>query len=188
MAYIFGMLMGYICLGMFSEESVAKLTQYVGENIKIFLSYSETLDKAMYFKSVLKKEAFEYVFLWCSGLSVLGVILAPVFMLYKGYILGFTCAFMLKSFNGKGLIFDVIVLLSQNLIKFPALMFAGMCAVSYALKKSGSPAVKSRSPQKGLMGIYTMFVVCAFLFHCAGIYMECYIIPHFIFLFAGNMV
>ncbi|MBE6039120.1 MAG: hypothetical protein E7218_08010 [Anaerofustis stercorihominis] len=188
MSYILGMLLGYICLGLFSEDVIAELTQYIGGNFKTFLSYSETLDKSAYFRDVFGSEAISFCVMWIMGLSALGVFYGPAFMLYKGYVFGFTCAFMLKCFDGKGLVFDVLVLFSQNVIKLPVLMFAAMCTMSHALKKTSSPSQKHYRREGGLMGVYTMFMAGALLFYCIGIYVECYIIPHFVFLLAKDMI
>ncbi len=189
MAFILGILLGYATLMMLKDEITAELTEFMGENLKSFLSYSEDLDKAAYFREVFFSELWWFVIMWIAGMSVLGVFFPPAFLLYKGYIFGFTFAFMLRCFDGKGLLFDILVLISQNVIKIPVLLFASMCTMSHALKKTPDN-ISKRKPKGdiGITGAYTLCMIFSLAAYAVGILLECYVIPHFVFLLAKDMV
>lgn len=60
-------------------------------------------------------------FLFFMGISVIGVPLALLLLFTKGFILGFTVAFLLQMFGLKGLLLLIVGVLPHNLLLIPAL-------------------------------------------------------------------
>ncbi len=189
LSFIFGMLLGYAALMIFSEKTLSELEKYLSDNLKTFLTYSENLEYGKYFLNVLASSIPQFLLLWLVGLAGGGVFFPPAFMAYKGYVLAFTFALILNRFDGKGLLFDILVLVSQNIIKIPSLMFASMCAMSHSLKKSPGN-IRGRKPvnDKGITLAYSLCMIISFMVYTAGIFVECYVIPHFVFIIAKNMI
>lgn len=189
MAFVLGILFGYAMLMLLTEESILSLEEYLSDNLKLFVSHAEDLDRALYFRNVFFDECRYFIIMWITGMGILGVFFPSVFMLYKGCIFGFTFAFMLRGYDGKGLLFNIIVLISQNLIKIPVLLFACMCTMSHALKRTPDNISKRRP--KGdfaITGIYTLYMILSLIAYTVGILLECYVIPHFVFIIAKDML
>ena len=188
LSLVLGMILGYFALMAVSEEMMTELKKYMTENLKIFLSYSGDLDSKEYFKSVFSSEWVYFLILWGVAHSRASVFFPSVFMLYKGYTFGFTFAFITNCFDGKGLLFNIAVLLTQNTIKIPTLLFASNCSMSYALKKSPDKVMRRTGENKGVAGIYTAYMLASLLVYSLGIFVECYIIPYFVFILAEDMI
>lgn len=67
------------------------------------------------------------------GLSVIGVPLVLLYLFVKGFLLGFTSAFIISQLGGEGILFVAYTLLPQNALLVPALMFFTASCIHVAL-------------------------------------------------------
>lgn len=71
--------------------------------------------------------------IWLLGISTVGMPFIPVIIFLRGFVLGFTVGFLVNELGFRGLIFGIVSVLPQNLIIVPAIVVAGMVAISFSL-------------------------------------------------------
>lgn len=71
--------------------------------------------------------------IWLLGLSVIGMPLVPVIIFLRGFVIGFTVGFLVNELSFKGMAFALVSILPQNLIIVPAIIIAGMMAISFSI-------------------------------------------------------
>ena len=189
LSFMTGMILGSVSLMIFPEEMTENLGEYLAGNLKVFLSYSESLDKEKYFCDVFTKSLIPFFIVWAAGFTFAGVFFPPLLLAYRGYVTSFSFSLILHFYDGKGLLFGILVILSQNIIKIPSLMFAAMCAMTHSLRRSeGNIRGRKTVGEKGLIFAYTLLSGAAFAVYTAGIFVECYVIPYFVFTLAPDMI
>jgi len=129
-----------------------------------------------------------YLFITVFGLTTMGCIFTPAFVLFKGFILGFTNTFLLMQFGFKGFLFSFFTIFPQNLIKLAALLFTGVCVFSFSLKKIEKKRNNFSRPSSGLYLTYAIAILIGFAINFAGILIESYIIPFFMFIFSPELL
>lgn len=71
--------------------------------------------------------------IWLLGISIIGMPVVPVIVFLRGFVIGFTVGFLFNELSFKGLIFALVSILPQNLLIVPAVIFAGMLAMSFSV-------------------------------------------------------
>lgn len=71
--------------------------------------------------------------IWLLGLSLIGMPLVPVIIFLRGFVIGFTVGFLVQELSFKGMAFALVSILPQNLIIIPAIIIAGMMAISFSI-------------------------------------------------------
>ncbi len=189
--FIGGIIIGIVCVKFLSSSLQSELIGYLKNFFTTFSTGQDSFDKLTYFKQNLLNEAKVYAILWLSGLTVLGLGVAPFYVLFRGFIIGFTNSFIIANYGIRGLFYNIVTIIPQNLIKIPALLFACVCILSFSLKRTTG----KNSLHKNVSSIswnmylaYTLFIVAAFVFSVLGVLIESYIIPYFIFVFTPDMI
>ena len=108
----------------------------LGEYLNNFLS-------AYGIQSAKRSEVFAFslytnikilLFMWASGLWVGFIPFGLLQLGIKGYKLGFTAAFLVQLYGGKGILLVLVSLLPQVMILFPALMFYAVFNLKFAIE------------------------------------------------------
>lgn len=188
--FIAGIIIGIVCVKFLSSSLQADLINYLKTFFSSFLSSKETFDNLSYFKQNLYNEAKLYFLLWLSGLTIIGLGAAPFYVFLRGFVIGFTNSFIISNYGLKGLFYNIVTIIPQNLIKIPALFFACVCILSFSLKKTSDKSkIKKYAPVNANMYVtYTLFIFAAFVVSVLGVLIESYVIPYFIFIFTPDMV
>ncbi len=128
---VIGMGMGVWSAGSLEGEQVNELQAY------ITTLFSETPAEGLHGTAILKAATFEnLVFfgaVYFAGLSVIGapVMLALIFV--RGFALGFAASLIIGRQGLPGILLACASLLPQNIILLPAMIFAGVAALSFSL-------------------------------------------------------
>lgn len=70
---------------------------------------------------------------WLLGLSLVGVPLVLVLVFYRGFLLGFTVAALVKELAFGGVLASLVAVLPANLLMVPAIVVAGVSAISFGV-------------------------------------------------------
>ncbi len=130
-AVFVGIVIGSISEITMASDAYENLNTYIDN----FLSaYSiQPVNKAEIFKTSFYSNVKVILFLWISGLWVGFIPFAILHMGIKGYKLGFSIAFFVQAYKGKGVIFALFSLLPQIFILIPALMVYAVFNMKYAI-------------------------------------------------------
>lgn len=167
-ALLIGTVLGSFSAVNLDSEKFESLSRYTDSFIS---SYNlQPVSKTGVFLSSVATNIKTVFFLWLSGLWV-GLIPLTLFQTgIRGYKLGFSTAFLVSAYNGKGLIFAIMSMLPQMLIFLPALAVYAVFSIKYSisvkrLRNHGNPAQvrKEMYFRNALctLGILTVMVICS---------------------------
>lgn len=86
------------------------------------------LNNLSIFKVSLANNILSVILLLIFGLTYIGIVFSPLYVIFKGFCFGFSIAFLVESFGRRGLIFSIASLLPHSIVSIPCTIF--LCAVS----------------------------------------------------------
>ncbi len=153
-----------------------KTDAYKNLNIYIdnFLSvYNlQPINRLEIFKTSFYSNTKMVLFLWVCGLWVGLIPFAIIQMGIKGYKIGFSIAFFVQAYQGKGIIFIFLSMMPQIFILIPALMIYTVFNIKYSLsihklneRKSILSVRKDMYLRNFLciIGIILVIILCSFI-------------------------
>jgi stage II sporulation protein M len=186
LSFILGMILGYVSILFLSQETINGLKGYLTENLKIFLSYSDNLDRKDYFFSVFMDDVRCYLLMVLISMTPPGAFFPPLLMLYKGYTLGFSMSFVCGQFEANGILFAIVGIFLSNILKMIPLLFAANCSMSYSLKKIAKNAYSKKDNH--VFPVYIIYVGASITLNAITIFTEIYVTSHFVFKLVKNML
>lgn len=124
-------------IGSLSAASIS------GERFDALSGYMNNFLSAYGIQSANRSEIFLFslyanikilLFMWVSGLWIGFIPIGLLQLGIKGYKLGFTVAFLIQLYGGKGIMLILVSLLSQVLFLIPALMFFAVFNLKFAVE------------------------------------------------------
>lgn len=128
---LIGICIGAFWVGILSTDAKNMLKTYIDKFFMLIPAYP--LDNGLIFRASLKNNIIPIIILFFISMTYLGIILAPLYITYRGFCLGFSIAFLTESFGKKGFMFTLIALLPQNIVYIPAIIFACFISLKFSL-------------------------------------------------------
>lgn len=97
----------------------------------------------------------------------------------RGYIVGFTVGYLVKQEAGRGLVLALVGVLPQNLCYVPAFIGAGAVALYFSI----TLLHRQHAPLRRL-GVYSLIFLFFLLLVILGSWLEAYLVPLLLRLFA----
>jgi len=170
--FIIGLIIGPILLNIIPLEEKNELVVYLN-------SFLDGLKKDILFEQNIEKiiwNEIKYILiLWIAGLSVIGVPLILFLVFFKGVVLGFTIAFILKELGIKGILLTGVTILPQNLIIIPVIIITSMIGILYSISLISHK--QKKFDFKFSFSSYTFFIILMNFFVLIGTLYEIYVIP-----------
>jgi stage II sporulation protein M len=131
--FVMGIIFGSLSVNSLGEGQKLELTQY----IRLFLQGFRQDPAAMISDPVYAREAIAghlktIFFLLVLGISVIGVPLILLLVFTRGFILGFTIAFLMQQLAGKGVVFAAAAVLPHQFLVVPALVTVTVANIDFA--------------------------------------------------------
>lgn len=174
----------FFCMGIFfgavaartvSLDQADHLTAYLNGFLE--KTAGTPVSEQIYFRPAALNNLYIILAMYILGLTVVGIPLVLVAVFTRGFIMGFTVGFLLRTKALKGLVFAVISVMPQNILVVPAIILGGVTALSFSglLVKSRfkSPAAGMKQP----FGLYTAVMVALCVLTTAAGLIETYITP-----------
>ncbi len=183
--FLAGIIAGSFAAKFMTDEQGLDLTDYIVKNLYTSSEYdtqdiSGTERLIGYILNDFKTYAITAIF----ALTMLAVPYCMILCAYKGFIIGFTSAFLIKMTSSKGILFILLSVMPQNTIRIILLIFCCVFVIKYALqKKEFSPENKKKNAYK----LITIILLTA----CANIstnLIEAFITPHLMKLFSLYLI
>ncbi len=169
---IIGLIIGPILLNVIPLEQKNELVVYLN-------SFLDGLKKDILFEQDIMKiiwNEIKYILiLWIAGLSVIGIPLILFLVFFKGVVLGFTIAFILKELGIKGILLTGVTILPQNLIIIPVIIITSMIGILYSISLISHK--QKKFDFKFSFSSYTFFIILMNFFVLIGTLYEIYVIP-----------
>lgn len=124
---VMGIIFGVIGVKTLTDQQLA----FLGNYIDLGLNNIEKIESQTVAKYAIWRNLETILKIWFLGLTVIGLPLILVIIFTRGFILGFTVGFILENKAWQGLGLVLISILPQNIFHLPALVLAGVAAISF---------------------------------------------------------
>jgi stage II sporulation protein M len=122
------------------------------------------------------------IFLWALGVTIIGIPFIFAIIGIRGFITGFSSAFIIKAMGMKGMLFSLFALLPKEMIIIPCIIALGVNGINFSLNIIKSKSLR-RISKEGLKSSFTAYCFVTLFFSSfifAGVLIDVYIIPVFI--------
>lgn len=172
-SFVIGIVIGAILINRLNPEDKLGISSYLSMVVELMSSNgNKTID---IFKSSLFTNFRIALIIWGLGFFLIGIIIIPIIIGWKGIAIGFTVGFMVKEFGIKGFIFSLTSLLPHYLIILPGFITIGAISASNSInrkKSHGKIAYK-----RNFVDYNTIFFIF-FLLIVIGSLIEGFFIPY----------
>ena len=174
--FIIGFISGAFFLTIIGTEE----KELVTSQITNFISNinNNTISNLDMLKSSIISNYIYIILLWILGLSIIGVIINIFFIYLKGFILGFSLSSIILTYKVKGLLFCLIYIFPNELVKIFVILLLGVYSLTLSidivrelLKKKNSELRKVFKRYLSVLGISIILVGLSSLY-------EAYVIPN----------
>ncbi len=176
-AFLCGLIAGALILHALTPVQQGELHQYLTDFLRGVESLSQNraaLEGLKVWQEILKTQIITFIFLWISGLTVVGIPLIVLIIGVRGFILGFTVGFLVQERAWQGLILALVAVLPQNLCYVPALLGAGILAFYFSFFLFRGP--RDHSILASLL-VYSLVFLLTFFLALIGTLLETYLVP-----------
>lgn len=121
------------------------------------------------------------VAIWFLGLTMIGIPVILVIDVIKGFTVGFASSFIINELGMKGILFDVLGILPQNIIYIPCIIISSVLAMEFSLTmlKDRSSSQWKRSILVRITSYSITFLFISAIM-CIGLLMEVYLTPNIV--------
>ena len=172
--FVFGLI--FITLLNNTDKSLVK------EYITTFLNdiYENNIDYKLILKDTFTSNIFMMLFIWLLGISVIGIPVILFLYLFNSFTLGFAISSFIFTYSYKGIIFSILYIFPNELLKF--FTYTLLIINSIRISKKLIISIIKKEPiyfNKTINKYFKILLICLFLIIISSLY-EVYGIP-FIF-------
>lgn len=171
-----------IVLGIYSVKYMGDFQKNDLTNYLMSFSQNFSADNLQYkliLIEALKNNLPIILIVWFLGLTIVGIPIILFIDVLKGFTLGFTMSIIIKSMGIKGIWFDILGVIPQNIVYVPCIIISSVIAMQFSLiilrNNSGlnwkSSFISRAISYSGVF--FTIFIVMS-----VGFLLESYITPN----------
>ena len=139
------------------------------------------VDYGELFLITLKKNLFLIIPILILGFTFWGSVIILIIDLVKGFSLGYTFAFLVSTFEGKGLILALSSIVPQNIIYIPCFISLSVIGIYFSTNSFKERFSKKYAlPRTELINGFRNIVFLILVFFSFGLIIETYICPNLI--------
>lgn len=126
--FLMGTIFGVLATGVLDPAQSDNLLRYLNQGLhgEIFISNS------VYTRQTIVANIKTVFFLFFMGISVIGVPLALLLIFTRGFIIGYSISFLLRTMGFKGLVLILTGVIPHNLLIIPALFLMVIAIIDIA--------------------------------------------------------
>lgn len=181
LALIFGIgiILGAVTIKILNVEQKASIIRFLNTFFKAMAD--EKLDNILILKQSILDNFKTIGLIWLTGLIIIGIVVIPIIILFRGFALGFTVGFIVNEYGTKGFLFSILGILPQNLFIIPGILSLAALGWSFALSTIKQRSRRFKYNRTGLNILdYSLLVVFFSTSILAGILIEAFISPVFL--------
>ena len=128
--FIIGIVLGIIFINYNNLNQKEEINTYINNYLTQIKENGQILSSTELLKASIQRNLITTIILWLLGLTIIGMPIIYIVIIYKGYSLGYTLASVVAALGfGKGLIFINISILLQYIIYIPCLFFISISGI-----------------------------------------------------------
>ena len=131
--FVIGVVFGALAVSGVNPGDKAELVAWLKPAVQAMTAPDAGAGTLLLKQAVLRK-LFFLALLWGLGISLLGAPGVMLFMLWRGFVTGFTVGFIVAEMGVGGLGVAVAGHLPQTLLEVPALLLAGTASAAFSLQ------------------------------------------------------
>lgn len=172
-----GIVFGAMAVSRLTAGQKADLVSYLDDYIRTYDAGGERAAGDL--QGPLSTQGKSLVFAYLLGLTIIGAPAVLLIMFAKGFLIGFTVAFLLEEYLARGALFALAAVLPHNAILIPATLVLCVNALAFAWGTAKGPS-RTGPP------LYQRFVTYSFWAATMGVLLlgaslvETYVTPVFI--------
>lgn len=126
--FLMGIIFGVLATGVLDQAQSESLLNYLNQGLhgEIFIPNS------VYTRQTIAANIKTVFFLFFMGISVIGVPLALLLIFTRGFIIGYSISFLLRTMGFKGLVLILAGIIPHNLLIIPALFIMVIAIIDIA--------------------------------------------------------
>ncbi len=121
---------GIIFIFLVSEDNLV----LIKENLIEFFSDVENKNRVMGFGNAVINNLVYILAIWLLGISVIGVPLVIIIMLFKFFVFGFSISSIIYTFKWKGILTAIVHLLPHQVLFLISLILVTFYSISFSVK------------------------------------------------------
>ncbi|WP_157950042.1 stage II sporulation protein M [Vallitalea okinawensis] len=180
--FLIGLLIGTITANTLDQLEKMELSKYVSDTItnmnNVAIYYGDYLFES--FTSQIKI----VLIIWVAGFFAYGFYVIYATVMIKGFLYGFTVAFLTGQFSLTGFFFGFLSYIPQNLIYLPVIYILAKVSIDNSLKATSGR--KGQNFSKNVLFEYTVLLVVSLAFFGLGALVETYLTPGIVSSFIGR--
>lgn len=180
MIFIIGVSAGAFTVNGLSTLQKSELIQYMKGFLKTMDKQSINSNELLIIS--LQENLKTIILLWLLGVTIIGIPFIWLIVLFKGFILGFSSGFIIKTMGTKGILLGVLSILPKEIIIVPCIIALAVNGINFSLNIIRSKSIKQVLKQNLRMDLvgYSLSTVFFSMFILIGSLVESYIVPVFI--------
>ena len=171
--FILGISLGALTVKNIDEVSKTDARAYIEGFLD--LTSQSGLQSAYILKQSIKFNFYFTLVLFLSGLVYLGILFIPILIVFRGFCIGFSIAFLTENFGSNGFLLSLGSVLPQNLIYVPVIIVMGVIGLNYSLWAMRNKYFKKFGAIPNLFATYALSTLVLFILLIAGCIVESYI-------------
>jgi len=186
--FALGIATGAFTVKAMSTTQQQELAKYLNNFFQVIKSDSVSTGKNLAW--ALKNNFQTVFFLWILGLTIIGIPFNLLITSFRGFLLGYTVAFLINSMSWKGLLFIIATILPQNIIYIPCLVVISAMSISFSMKtlrRKGKNMGTSFGETNTVLS-YSVKIAAIFVIMFLGCLIEAFVSPALVRLMSSFML
>lgn len=147
--FVIGLVFGALALRSLDAATRLDLTRLLSDSMQV-LSAGTAEPAGALVRQALARQALQVGLIWVLAISLVGTLAVMLLPLYRGFVSGFTVAFLTAEMGSKGVLLAAAGHLPQTLLEVPGLILAASASAAFSLEVIGSWRARRR-----LTGFYS---------------------------------
>jgi stage II sporulation protein M len=186
--FALGIATGAFTVKAMNTAQQQNLVKYLNSFFQVIRSDSVGAGKNLAWS--LKNNFQTVFFLWIVGFTIIGIPFNLLITSFRGFLLGYTVAFLINSMSWKGLLFIIATILPQNIIYIPCLIVISAMSLSFSMKvlrKKGKNMGTGFGETNTVLS-YSTKIAAIFVIMFLGSIIEAFISPALVRLMSTYMI
>ncbi|MFZ5817420.1 MAG: stage II sporulation protein M [Bacillota bacterium] len=146
--FIIGVIFGALALRSLDNATRLDLLRLLSDSVGVLEGGPEAAG-GLLFREALIRQGKQLALFWVLAISLVGVLGIMLLTLLRGFVSGFTVAFLAAELGGRGILLAAAGHLPQSLLEVPALILGATASVAFAAE-----VIRSWRVRRRLAGFY----------------------------------
>jgi len=185
--FVIGLVFGSLALRSLDAAVRLDLTRMLSDSVRVLQAGPQPAAGVL-LREALLRQALQLSLMWVLAITLVGALAVLLLPLVRGFISGFTVAYLTAELGGKGILLAAAGHLPQSLLEVPGLVLAASASVAFSLEVATSWRTRRRlSGFYAALADYSNTLLSAGLLLLGAGLVEGFVTPILVRLAAGSL-